>query len=105
MADMKHPPVNNTHQRAGAGPGHEYVDPTRHVSLDQSAIRGMMACRGLYMFSHESSLGNAPAHRLFERINVQLKDSVVAPRKFGDYVVTIDAHALPPGVTLARLDG
>ena len=33
--------------------------------LDRSASRGLMACRGLYVFSHESSLGNSPAHRLF----------------------------------------
>jgi CRISPR-associated protein Csd2 len=35
---------------------------------DRSAARGQMATRGLYIFEHESALGNAPAHRLFERI-------------------------------------
>ena len=73
--------------------------------LDRSAARGMMACRGLYVFSHESSLGNAPAHRLFERISVQLKEGVAAPRKFGDYTVTVNDADLPPGISLTRLEG
>ena len=64
-----------------------------------------MACRGLYVFSHESSLGNAPAHRLFERISVQLKEGVATPRKFGDYAVTINDIDLPPGISLTRLEG
>ena len=73
--------------------------------LDRSAARGLMACRGLYVFSHESSLGNAPAHRLFERINVQLKEGVAAPRKFGDYAVTVNDADLPTGISLTRLEG
>ena len=36
--------------------------------FDRSASRGEMAVRGLYVFSHESKLGNAPAHKLLERI-------------------------------------
>ena len=73
--------------------------------LDRSAARGLMACRGLYVFSHESSLGNAPAHRLFERISVQLKEGVTTPRKFGDYAVTVNDVDLPPGISLTRLEG
>ena len=38
--------------------------------FDRSAARGMMACRKLCVFSHESPLGDAPAHRLFESINI-----------------------------------
>jgi CRISPR-associated protein Csd2 len=70
--------------------------------LDRSSSRGMMACRGLYIFSHESALGNAPAHRLFERVRVP-KSAVEAPRSFADYVVTVDAGDLPAGVTLTTL--
>ena len=33
--------------------------------LDRSASRGMMAPRGLYVFSHDNKLGRAPAHKLF----------------------------------------
>ncbi len=71
--------------------------------LDRSASRGMMACRGLYVFSHESSLGNAPAHLLFERLQVERRPEVAAPRLFKDYVVSIDDAGMPAGVTLTRL--
>jgi CRISPR-associated protein Csd2 len=73
--------------------------------VDRSASRGMMACRGLYIFSHESSLGNAPAHTLFERVQIERSGDVVAPRSFRDYYVTVDESELPNGVTLARLVG
>jgi len=71
---------------------------------DHSASRGMLALRGLYIFSHENPRGNAPAHRLFERVQVARRPAVQAPRAFTDYVVTIDDDStLPPGVTLKRL--
>jgi len=71
--------------------------------FDRSASRGLMAPRGLYVFSHESKLGNAPAHKLFERIQVQLRETVLSPRKFTDYQVTVNDQDLPTGVTLACL--
>lgn len=70
---------------------------------DRSASRGMMAPRGLYVFSHDKKLGNAPAHKLFERISVKLKDGVAVPRQFGDYTVSVDDGNLPAGVYLTRL--
>ncbi len=73
--------------------------------LDRSAARGMMACRGLYIFTHESPLGNAPAHQLFERITVARRPEVKAPRAFADYVVQVDEAGLPEGVGLTRLVG
>jgi len=73
--------------------------------LDRSASRGMMACRGLYVFSHDSSYGNAPAHALFERISVSRKEGVEAPRRFSDYEVSVGEKDLPSGVTLTRLVG
>ena len=73
--------------------------------LDRSSSRGLMACRGLYTFSHDSRLGNAPAHTLFERVSVQRKDGVAAPRRFSDYTVTIDEADMPRGVTLTPLVG
>jgi len=71
--------------------------------LDRSASRGMMAPRGLYVFTHESKLGNAPAHKLFDRIKVQLKSEGSSPRAFTDYEVSVDAEAVPKGVLLHRL--
>ena len=72
---------------------------------DRSAARGLMATRGLYVFEHQSKLGNAPAHALFERIEVKRRDSVETPRAFADYAVAVSEAALPPGITLHRLIG
>jgi CRISPR-associated protein Csd2 len=64
-----------------------------------------MGCRGLHVFSHESPLGNAPAHGLLERITAEKKSGVDSPRRFTDYVVTVNDRDLPKGVTLSRLVG
>jgi CRISPR-associated protein Csd2 len=69
---------------------------------DRSASRGLMATRDLVVFRHESPLGNAPAHELFERVRVERKPGVTAARAFSDYVVTVDDTGLPPGVTVLR---
>lgn len=69
---------------------------------DRSAARGEMTTRGLYLFKHDSELGNAPAHALFERIRVQRREGVEAPRSFADYVVSVAADDLPSGVNLAQ---
>jgi len=71
--------------------------------LDRSAARGEMAVRGLYVFSHEDAKGNAPAHKLFERVHVKKSDDVETPRKFSDYEVRVDKEGLPKGVTLTEL--
>lgn len=71
--------------------------------FDRSASRGMMAPRGLYVFSHDNKIGRAPAHKLFERITVSLKESVSVPRSFDDYTVEVDAAELPEGISLTRL--
>lgn len=73
--------------------------------LDHSASRGLMACRGLYIFSHDNGLGNAPAHALFDKLTVKLNSEIEAPRQFGDYTVTVQDDSLPEGVTLTRLVG
>lgn len=70
---------------------------------DHSASRGMMACRGLYVFSHANSIGNAPAHALFSRLRVQLKEGVTAARCYEDYTVILDNQDLPQEMTLTRL--
>ncbi len=69
---------------------------------DRSAARGEMATRGLYVFKHDSELGNAPAHSLFARIHVARSTGIEVPRSFADYVVRIDEEGMPAGVTLHR---
>lgn len=72
---------------------------------DRSAARGMMSCRGLYVFTHESPLGNAPAHRLFERVRATRRPEAAVARSFGDYKVDVKGDDLPAGVELSRLVG
>ncbi len=68
---------------------------------DRSAARGEMIVRGLYVFKHDSKLGNAHAHKLFDLIQVnKIKEEVA--RGFKDYQVTI-RNELPQGVTLQKL--
>lgn len=72
--------------------------------LDRSASRGMMAPRGLYVFSHDNKLGRAPAHKLFERVQIPaLSHQGVVPRQFSDYTVLVNEENLPEGVRLTRL--
>lgn len=70
---------------------------------DRSAARGEMATRKLVVFEHESLLGNAPAHKLFERVSVERKDPSRPPRDFSDYIVHVDTSDLPTGVTARML--
>jgi CRISPR-associated protein Csd2 len=68
--------------------------------IDRSAARGEMAAQRLFVFEHESPLGGAPAHRLFERISVTRKDPSRPARRFSDYEVKVNRADLPAGVGL-----
>ena len=76
-------------------------------SFDRSASRGLMAPRGLYVFTHENKLGNAPSHELFELVTARLEEPNVSPRKFEDYAVDVrvdnENNKLPEGVTLTKV--
>lgn len=91
---------------------------------DRSASKGVMSCRGLYVFKHvgtdtdptqrvrQAMLGCAPAHRLLDfSTPARLLDNVIidishregltgSPRSFADYRVTVDESRLPAGVEL-----
>lgn len=67
---------------------------------DRSAARGKMAVRKVYVFKHDSDLGNAPAHLLFDTITVERTDPKAPPRSFNDYRVTASPDQVPDGVTL-----
>ena len=66
---------------------------------DRSAARGKMCVRKLYVFKHDSVLGNAPANVLFDKIVISKKDGVEVPRSFNDYEITVDKN-MPEGVEL-----
>ena len=72
---------------------------------DRSAARGEMATRGLYVFKHDSELGNAHAHALFDRVAIKRKEGVDVARSFADYDVAVDDANLPSGVSLIRRVG
>ena len=64
---------------------------------DRSAARGEMSTRGLYVFKHESELGNAPAHSLFERLKVKQRVPGDVTRSFDAYSVLFDDQSLSVG--------
>jgi CRISPR-associated protein Csd2 len=84
---------------------------------DRSASRGEMIVRGIYDFEHigtqgkdnqeqnrrEARLGCSHAHKLFEGIQVTLKEGKEFPETFNDYNVVCnwnDDNKLPNGVQL-----
>lgn len=84
---------------------------TQMFDHDRSAARGEMATRKLILFRHESALGNAQAHALFDRVQTwrvhegsrqpvgsAATDNWPPARQWADYAVTIDHEGLPAGV-------
>ena len=69
---------------------------------DHSAARGKMAVRELIIFRHDSAVGCAPAHKLFDLVTVERRDPSAAPRRYQDYTVAVDEAALPQGVSCQR---
>jgi len=66
---------------------------------DRSAARGEMAARKLIVFEHQSAMGDAPAHVLFDAVRVtRATDDDRPARSFADYRISVDAEALPRGV-------
>ena len=65
---------------------------------DHSAARGKMAVRKLIIFKHESELGCAPAHKLFDSIKITKKQGIEVPRSFSDYEIELP-EILPEGVS------
>lgn len=72
---------------------------------DRSAARGEMAARKLIVFEHENAMGNAPAHVLFDAVKVKRAEGTEdrPARSFADYRVSIDAEAMPRGVSVREL--
>jgi CRISPR-associated protein Csd2 len=67
---------------------------------DRSAARGEMTTQGLYVFKHNSKLGNAHAHTLFSLVQFDRKRDVAVPRDFSDYSVSVSKDKIPTGVQL-----
>ena len=67
---------------------------------DHAAARGKMAVRKLIIFKHDSELGCAPAHKLFDAVEVKRIDEGKPARSFSDYSMTVDEQAIPAGVSV-----
>lgn len=72
---------------------------------DRSAARGEMSTRGLYVFKHDSELGNAPAYALFERLQVKPKEEGAVARSFDAYSVAFDGQSLAVGQSVQPAAG
>ena len=69
---------------------------------DHSAARGQMVTRKLIVFKHDSALGNAPSHKLFDMVTVVNQKQ--PPRDFGDYIVSVPGPSdMPQGVTIIEM--
>ncbi len=77
---------------------------TNMFDHDRSAARGEMATRKLIVFKHDSELGNAPAHKLFDLVKVDPAEGRTGPaRAFSDYELSIDREGVPEGVELIEM--
>lgn len=69
---------------------------------DHSAARGKMNARKLIVFKHDSKLGNAPAHKLFDLVTVTQNDDE-PPRSYTQYTVAVDTASSPEGVAITEI--
>lgn len=68
---------------------------------DHSAARGKMNARKLFVFKHDTALGNAPAHVLFDLVSVARNGQADSPaRQIADYAIECAKANVPEGVTL-----
>ena len=70
---------------------------------DHSAARGKMAVRELIVFKHSKELGDCPAYKLFDAVEVKKNEGVEYPRKYQDYTVTIHNECIPESVEVKRM--
>lgn len=70
--------------------------------IDHSAARGKMSVRELIVFKHSKELGDCPAYKLFDAVEVKKQDGVEYPRKYKDYTITIHEGQIPESVEMIR---
>ncbi len=73
---------------------------------DHSASRHIMP-RGVYVFTHNNPRGNAPSHRLFEMLKIELakkvKEEDRSPSQFCDYDISLPTGELKLGATTVKI--
>ena len=70
---------------------------------DHSAARGKMAVRELIVFKHSKELGDCPAYKLFDAVEVRKKEEIEYPRKYQDCTVQIHEEMIPDSVEMKRM--
>ena len=70
---------------------------------DHSAARGKMAVRELIVFKHSKELGDCPAYKRFDAVEVRKKEEIEYPRKYQDYTVQIHEEMIPDSVEMKRM--
>ena len=70
---------------------------------DHSAARGKMAVRELIVFKHSKELGDCPAYKLFDAVEVRKKEEIEYPRKYQDYTVQIHEEMILDSVEMKRM--
>ena len=70
---------------------------------DHSAARGKMAVRELIVFKHSKELGDCPAYKLFDAVEVRKKEEIEYPRKYQDYTVQIHEEMIPDSVEMKSM--
>jgi len=68
---------------------------------DHSAARGQMAARRLIVFKHDSAMGNAPSHKLFDMVQAKPVKEGEVIRDFKQYAIAApEQKDMPEGVTI-----
>ena len=62
-----------------------------------------MAVRELIVFKHSKELGDCPAYKLFDAVEVRRNPDVEYPRKYQDYTVQIHQENIPETVEVKRM--
>ena len=70
--------------------------------IDHSAARGKMSVRRLIVFKHSKELGDCPAYKLFDAVEVKRNEDVEYPRKYGDYTVAVHRDQIPETVEVSE---
>lgn len=70
---------------------------------DHSAARGKMAVRELIVFKHSKEMGDCPAYKLFDAVEVKKNEGIEYPRQYQDYTVCIHEEKIPDSVEVRRM--
>ena len=56
----------------------------------------------LIVFKHSKELGDCPAYKLFDAVEVKRNEDVEYPRKYGDYTVAVHRDQIPETVEVSE---